>query len=447
MGKDISLKKGYDIKIEGAVTSNEVMDYSSKTYAIKPTDFFGIAPIPKVVPQIGDQIQAGDALFYDKQNPDLIYSSPVSGELVEIVRGAKRSIAELVILADTEQQYKDFGTINVNQATGEQIQKRLLESGAWHYLRRRPFNTSANPDERPKAVFISGYNSGPMAVPAEVALQGRNEDFQAGISALSKLAPVQLTVEQGHSVDAFLNIQNAEVNTISGPHPAGAVGIQIHHIDPILKGEVVWTIDMQDVANIGRLMTQGINQRTKIISVAGNGLDSGAGYYRVVSGVNLEELVSGAQENTRVIDGDVLTGHKTTTNGYLGFYSSQISVIPEGNNYEFFGWLFPSYKRPTRSRALLGSYLSKEPFDVNTNTHGERRAFVMSGEYEKVLPMNIFPVQLLKAILANDFEQMEGLGIYEVVEEDMALCEFVCTSKQPVQSILRNGLEYIREQG
>ncbi len=447
MGKDISLKRGYDIKIKGAVLSENVKDFASKTYAIKPTDFLGIAPIPKLVPEIGAEVKAGDPLFYDKKNPDLIYSAPVSGEVIELKRGAKRSVSEVVILADADQKYKDFGTIEAHSATKDQIQNRLIESGAWHFLRQRPFNTSANPADTPKAIFISGYYSGPLSVSAKLALQGREDEFRAGITALSKLAPVQLTVERGNAVESFSGIESATINQISGPHPAGNVGIQIHHIDPIRKGEVVWTIDMQDVANIGRLIGEGVYKRSKIISVSGNGIDEHSGYYRVISGVQITELVEGAEANTRIIDGDVLSGRPIPSDGYLGFYTNQISVIPEGDEYELFGWLFPSYLRPTRSKSLMRSYNSTKPFEVNTNTHGERRAFVMSGEYEKVLPMNLFPVQLLKAILANDFEQMEGLGIYEVVEEDLALCEFVCTSKQPVQSILRNGLDYIREQG
>lgn len=446
MGKNRTLKKGYNIKIKGAVEGDEVKQFTASTYALKPTDFFGIAPIPKLVPEIGDEVKAGDPLFYNKRTPDLIYAAPVSGEVVELKRGAKRKVTEVVILADKEQQFKNFGALNLSSANAEQVKTRLLESGAWHFLRQRPFNVSADPADTPKGIFISGFDTSPLAPKTEVALAGKDTFFQAGIEALSKIAQVHLSVEKGNKVSAFSNISQATVHTFSGPHPAGNVGVQIHHISPIKKGEVAWTIDPQDVAVIGQLVKEGIYNPTRVISVAGNGIENSS-YYSVNQGVALKELVASANENSRIIDGDVLTGETTTLEGHLGFYSNTVTVTKEGNEFEFFGWLLPSYPRPTRSKSLFGSFFSKKGFDVNTNTHGEHRAFVVSGQYEDVLPMNIYPVQLLKSILANDFDGMEGLGIYEVVEEDLALCEFVCTSKQHVQQILRDGLDYIREQG
>jgi len=444
MGKNVSLKKGYDIKIIGSVESDEVTNYSSTTYAIKPTDFEGIAPIPKLVPQIGDEIKAGDPLLFNKRTSDLVYTAPVSGEVVELRRGEKRKVTEVVILADKEQQYKDFGRLNIANATKETVTQRLIESGAWHFLRQRPFNTSANPQDNPKGIFISGFKTAPLAPDTAITMAGKESDFQAGVSALSKIAPVHLSTQKGTSIPAFNSIADATTHQFSGPHPAGNVGIQIHHISPLRKGEVAWTINPQDVAVIGKLVSEGIYKPERIISVSGNGVNK-AGYYNVLQGVNLEELID-QTDSSRVIDGDVLSGTPISKDNFLGFYTDQISVIKEGNDYEMFGWLVPSYPRPTRSKSLIGSFLRKKPFDVNTNMHGEKRAFVMSGQYEDVLPMKIYPVQLLKAILANDFEGMEGLGIYEVIEEDLALCEFVCTSKQPVQQILREGLEYVREQ-
>lgn len=447
MGKNITLKKGYDIKIEGAVEGTEVKEFSSATYAIKPTDFFGIAPIPKLIPDVGDEVKAGDPLLYDKKNENLIYASPVSGEVVEIRRGAKRKITQVVIVADKAQEHKSFDTSSVSYSNRESVQELLIESGCWHFLRQRPFNVSANPDDTPKGIFVSGFDTSPLAPPMDVMMDGKGTDFQTGIRALSSFAPVHLSVEKGHSVDAFQSVENATLHTFSGPHPAGNVGVHIHHISPVFRDQIAWTISPQDVAVIGKLLNEGIYKPERVISVAGNGITN-PGYYRVIQGVNVEGMVSSTiDDEVRFIDGDVLSGTPIEQDGFLGFYSNQISVIKEGDDYEMFGWLLPSYPRPTRSRSLLGSFFRKKPFDVNTNMHGERRAFVMSGQYEDVLPMDIYPVQLLKAILANDFERMEGLGIYELVEEDLALCEFVCTSKQPVQSILRSGLEYIREQG
>lgn len=445
MGKTITLKKGYDIKIKGAVTDSSVKEFSSSTYAIKPTDFFGIEPIPKLIPELNTEVKAGDPLLYDKKNKDLIYASPVSGEVVEIKRGAKRSIAEVIIVADNKMEFKNFGSLNAAEFTRQNVQARLIESGAWHFIRQRPFQVVANPADTPKGIFISGFDTSPLAPDMEVALKGLEQDFQTGINALATIAPVHLSVEKGNSVSAFSNISNTTVHTFSGPHPAGNVGVQIHHISPVYKGEKVWTVNAQDIAVIGKLMNEGIYHPQRVISVAGNGVQNPA-LYKVTQGVAVKDLVNSIEDNVRIIDGTVLTGKPISNEGHLGFYSNQVSVIKEGDEYEMLGWLFPSYPRPTRSRSLPGSFFRKKPFDVNTNMYGERRAFVVSGQYEDVLPMNIYPVQLLKAIIANDFEGMEGLGIYEVVEEDLALCEFVCTSKQPVQSILRDGLEYIREQ-
>ena len=446
MGKTKKLTKGYNIKIEGTPSGSDPKEFTSSTYAIKPTDFFGIAPIPKLIPELNTEVKAGDPLLYDKQNEQLVYTAPVSGEVVEIKRGPKRRIDEVIIVADGTQQFKQFPTLDAATLTRESVQERLIESGAWHFIRQRPFNVSANPNDTPKGIFISGFDTSPMAPAMDIAMAGKEQYFQAGINALAAMAPVHLSVEKGNQIAAFANVNNATIHTFSGPHPAGNVGVQIHHIDPVYKGQTAWTVNAQDVAVIGKLISEGIYQPQRVISVGGNGI-SNPGLYKVTQGVAYEELLNCIDEEVRVIDGDVLSGTPAPKDGHLGFYSNQISVIKEGDEYEMLGWLFPSYARPTRSKSLVGSFLRSKPFDVNTNMHGERRAFVMSGQYEDVLPMDIFPVQLLKAIIANDFEGMEGLGIYEVVEEDLALCEFVCTSKQPVQSILRDGLEYIREQG
>ncbi|MBX2846209.1 MAG: Na(+)-translocating NADH-quinone reductase subunit A [Saprospiraceae bacterium] len=443
MGKTIRLKKGYNIKIEGAASNTSITDYVSPTYAIKPTDFFGIAPIPKLIPNIGDEVKAGDPLFYDKTNPSWVYSSPVSGEVVEQKRGPKRRVEEVVIMADSNQQYRDFGRLDASASKAE-VEQRLLESGCWQFIRQRPFNVTANPADTPKAVFISGFDTSPMAPDYAVVMKGREADFQAGVNALSKFASVHVSTPTGASIPAYQNLSGAEVHSFSGPHPAGNVGVQIHHIDPIKKGEVVWTVNPQDVLIIGKLMNEGIFDATRIITVGGPTAIN-PGYFRVKQGVNVKDLIGDA-EHSRVISGDVLSGTKINNDGFLGFYDTQLSVVEEGDSYEMFGWLLPSYPRPTRSRSLIGSFLRNKPFKVNTNTHGEHRAFVVSGQYEDVLPMDVYPVHLIKAILANDFDGMEGLGIYEVVEEDLALCEFVCTSKQSVQATLRDGLDYMREQ-
>ncbi len=445
MGRSFRLKKGYDINIAGAAEKGSIKEAYSSTYAVKPTNFRGIAPIPKMLVESGTDVKAGDALFFDKANPDYVYTSPVSGEFVEVRRGPKRRIDEVVILADKDQRHKDFGRLDPLSPKDDLI-KLFTESGAWHFIRQRPFNTTADPNTVPRAIFVSGFSSAPLAPEAEVFMKGREKDFQSGITALSQFAKVHLGVEEGHDVSAYKTVTNADVHTFNGPHPAGNVGVQIHHIDPIRKGEIVWTVKPQDVLVLGKLLNEGIYDPSRVITVAGPKAGSAAGYYRVKQGVQISALTGNADDSIRVISGNVLTGEQVRKDGFLGFYDTQISLIPEGDEYEFFGWLLPSYPRPTRSKSLFGSFGRKKPFNVNTNTHGEKRAFVMSGQYEDVLPMDVYPVQLLKAILANDYDMMEGLGIYEVEEEDLALCEFVCTSKQPVQKILREGIEMIREQ-
>lgn len=448
-GKNVTkLKKGFDLQMSGEA-SKSTLNLGSSTYSITPKDFQGLAPIPKLTVEVGDEVKAGDALFYDKRNPEMLFTSPVSGEVVEVNRGAKRSIADVVVLADKDQKYRSFD-VRENPST-QAIRELLLKSGAWAFLRQRPFNVVADHTIKPKAIFISCFDTAPLAPDLNYTLNYEAENFQAGIKALSLLTDGAIhlglrgDVENSETFEAAVG---AEKHYFTGPHPAGNVGTQIHHIDPINKGEVVWTIKPEDVVTIGRLATEGIYKPERTVALTGAELNE-ARYIKTLQGASLDVMLDGNLKNdhVRVISGDVLTG-KTGTK-YLGFFDNQVTVIEEGDKHEFLGWILPSYPRPSKSPTFVTS-IAPFLFDevkVNSNAHGEPRAMVVTGQYEEVMPMDIYPQHLLKAIITNDFDGMEGLGIYEVVEEDLALCEFVCTSKTDVTKILREGLETVREQG
>ncbi len=449
MGKNIKLRKGYDINILGTPQTTVDENFSARTFAIKPTDFHGLSPIPKILLEVGQEIKAGQPLFYDKKNPDVLFCSPVSGELAEVKRGAKRSIAELVILADKQMTFEQHTPMNIASASRAQIVERLLKGGAWPMLKQRPFNVIADHKATPRAIFISGFSTSPLGADMKFAMEGTAADFQAGIDVLNKLAPkVHLTTNSATSAtDAYANASNVEKHSVNGQHPAGCVGIQIHHIAPINKGETIWTVNPQDVAAIGRLVKDGRFDTARMMCVGGPEVKNpryvrtylGAG----VSGFTKDNL---SNDHVRYISGDVLTGKNVGAEGHMGFFDNCLSVIEEGDKFELFGWLLPSYPRPSISGTFLSTFLGSKGFKVNTNTHGEHRAMVVTGAFEKVTPMDVYPMQLLKSIMYRDFDQMEGLGIYEVVEEDLALCEFVCPSKTEVQGILRDGLDYMRSQ-
>jgi len=446
MGKVIKIRKGKSIQLVGEAVKEILGKHSSSTYAIKPTDFKGM--VPKLEVKVGDEVKAGTALFHSKADSSIKFTSPVSGEVVEVVRGDRRAIQEVKVLADSENSYVNFGAGNPSQMSREDIVSKLKSAGAWPALRQRPFNVLADSEDSPKAIFISGFDTAPLAADLEFTLGDRLEDLQSGIAALTQLTDGKVHLSLPSGVESkFSKLQGVETHSFSGPHPAGVVGIQIHHIDPINKGDVVWTISLQHVALFGQLFKTGEYRNEQVIAVAGSELES-PGYYKVIAGCQVEGLLGNMnKDSVRCISGNVLTGTRIAAEGYLGYFDNLISVIPEGDDYEFLGWLIPSYARPTISSTFPISKFFKKKFRANANLHGEERAFVVSGQYEKVLPMDIMPVQLLKSILAQDFEKMENLGIYEVVEEDLALCEFVCTSKIEVQSILRDGLDLMKEEG
>jgi Na+-transporting NADH:ubiquinone oxidoreductase subunit A len=471
------LRKGFNINLAGAADKKtDIVSYRASCYSIKPTDFIGMSPMPKLLVEIGTQVKAGQPLFFDKKRPDVIYVAPISGELTEVTRGDKRRITGVTILADQgEIQYYNYNQIpSIETSSREELVKFLLGSGAWPFIRQRPFDTVANESDIPKAIFVSTFDSAPLAPDLNLAVAGKEEAWFKGLEVLAKLSGSKVHIGLNGGSDkapaaAFVNsnkVSGVETHWFDGPHPAGNVGVQIHHTDPVLPGSTVWYTDVHGVILLGTLLLKGIFDTERVIALTGTELKGK--YVKVHQGANVEiilgdmtpefgeEEIWAKDENgkkvkktvqirkIRVISGDVLSGTQIDRQGFLGFYDDQITTVKEGNYYEMFGWLIPVTGHPTLSGTFPAAMFSDISYVADTNTNGEKRAFVMSGEYESVLPMDIYPQHIFRAIMCNDIEKMEGLGILELGEEDVALCEFVCTSKQPLQKMLREGLETLR---
>ena len=450
MSNAITIKKGLDIKLKGSAEKVIGNAPHSDVYAVKPSDFLGLTP--KLAVKQGVEVLAGDALFYDKKNPEVVIPSPVSGEVVEIKRGAKRKILEVKVLADKELNYRDFGAADPKGLSGEQVVEKLVKSGLWSLIRQRPFSIIADHTARPKSIHISGFNTHPLAPDYDFILEGKQALFQKGIDAITKLSDqvyLNLNGKTGFS-KPFENIEGVQINYFKGPHPAGNVGTQISKIDPINKGDVIWYLAPQDVLTIARLFESGKYDASKIIALTGSEVN-GPQYYEVLSGVKISAVVQDkvSNDNVRYISGNPLTGTKIEDNGFLGFYDDQITIIPEGDHLDFFltdGWFGLGLKKFSMSKSYLNWLMPKKEYALNTNTNGELRAFVVTGEMEKVFPYDIYPMNLIKAVIINDIDAMEKLGIYEVDAEDFALCEFINTSKIDIQQIVRDGMENMREE-
>ena len=447
MSKDIRLKKGLNIHLLGEADKVYASIPQSKTFSLKPTDFHSLVPRMKV--KEGDKVKAGSCLFIDKYNEKIRFSSPVSGSVTEIIRGAKRRIMEVKVSAESEISYKSF-SFDINSSR-EKIKDALLESGVWPFIRQKPFDTIANPSDNPKAIFISTFDTAPLAPDNDFILHGLDEMFQKGVDIIKKLTDgkVHLNVDGNTNPSkVFTDCKGVEINKISGPHPAGNVGVQIHHIDPINKGDIVWYLYPQDILTIAKLFIEGRYDVSRMVALTGSQVERPR-YYRTISGASISNMIfenSIINGNNRFISGNVLTGTKISSDGNIGFYDTQITVIPEGDKQEFLGWIAPGLQKFSMSKSYFSWLTPKKKYHLNTNYNGEERAFVVTGQYEKVLPMDIYPMQLVKACMIHDIDAMEQLGIYEVSEEDMALCEFVCTSKMEVQNIIREGLDLVKKE-
>jgi Na+-transporting NADH:ubiquinone oxidoreductase subunit A len=447
MSKDIRIKKGLDIKLVGVAEKTTTESSQSSVYAVMPEDFHGI--IPKLITKEGTEVKAGEALFHSKSDPRILFSSPVSGKVVAVERGARRKVLAVKITADAKQVYEDFGTKDANTMSSEEVKNHLFTSGCWPFIKQRPFDVVANPNQAPKAIFVSAHVSAPLAADLEYTLAGKEAELQAAITAVSKLTEGLVHVSVGaNSNSPLAKLSGIELHKVSGPHPSGNVGTQIAKINPINKGEVVWIITPQDLVVIGELLLTGKLNLTRTVALTGSQF-SKPQYVTAISGASISDVTANNlnDDNTRIISGNVLSGKEVKAAGFLGYYDNQITAIPEGDDYEFFGWNKPIFNKISTSRALTFSWLTpKKKYDLNTNTNGEHRAFVVTGSYEEVFPLDIYPMQLLKAFMYKDLDEMEALGGYEVAPEDFALTEFVCVSKQPHQKIIREGLDLMREE-
>lgn len=443
MSKDIKIKKGLTIRLKGEAEKALSSAPRSKTFSIRPSDFHLITP--KMVVKEGGKVKAGDTLFYSKTNEEIKFVSPVSGTLTTIKRGAKRVINELFIDGDAQDSYKDFGVVNPEKMTPDEIKSHLLGSGCWPFIKQRPYDVIANPAIAPKAIFVSAHATGPLAADYDFTLKGKEKFLQAAVTALSKLTDGKLHLAvSGAGVSPFSGLKDISLCKVTGPHPVGNVGTQIAKLDPINKGETVWTVSAQDLVIIGELLLTGKYKAERIIALAGSSVKAPK-YYKTTIGAEVATFVYDAglnEDNVRVINGDVLTGKQISPKGHLGAYNNMVTVIPEGDDYELFGWTMPVFNKISYSRALTFSWMfPKKKYELNTNTNGEHRAFVVTGNYEDVFPLDIYPMQILKACMVQDLDAMEALGMYEVAPEDFALTEFICVSKQPHQQIIREGLD------
>ena len=454
--RPIKLRQGFTISLAGRAAKQVAPNAQPETFALKPTDFIGMYR-PKLLVNQGDAVKAGTPLFFDKGLEAPQYCAPVSGEVAEIVRGEKRKLLEIRILADKEIEYEPFERYTKSELgslTRQQAQEQMLRAGVWPNIVQRPFGVVANPADTPKNIFISCFDTHPLAPDYEFLLQGQAEAFAAGVTVLKKFTSGEVHVSTDADAEVsqvFTQAKDAKQHSFSGKHPAGNVGVHIHHIAPINKDEVVWTVNPYGVAQIGKLFLEGKYDASKLLAIAGSELKE-AQYVKTFVGARLDAFIKNNLNNdhVRVISGNVLTGEAIAMEGYLGFYDNLVSVLPEGDRPRFFlteGWLAPVSSRLSYHRALgLLSFLNgKKEYRLDTSTNGEERAFVMTGAFEDVVPMDVMPTHLLKAIMAEDYDEMEALGILEVVEEDFALCEFIDVSKHPVQKILRKGLDMMRE--
>ncbi|MDC0100062.1 Na(+)-translocating NADH-quinone reductase subunit A [Crocinitomicaceae bacterium] len=451
MSKTVRLRKGLDIRLIGAARKVRTEAQVPKTVSIRPADFHGMTP--KMLLKEGEQVKIGDIVFQDKYSDTIKYASPVNGTLKAIVRGAKRKIEEIVISADATQDFDGGTPIDYASLSGEEVKSTMLAAGLWPFVRQRPLDVVADPKNEPKAIFVSAFDSSPLAPDFDFVVHGKEKEFQAGLDAISKLTTgkVHLTLNGKSPADAtFKEAKGVQINTIVGKHPAGNVGTQIHHVDPINKGEFVWTLNAQDVEIIGRYFLTGKYNAKRTIALTGSEIKDPQ-YIDTIIGANVADILKGkiTGDNVRVISGNVLTGNKIEQDGHLGFYHNQITVIPEGDQLKFFltkGWLGPGFDKFSNSRLFPTFLIANKKFRLDTNLNGEERAFVVTGELDKVFPFDILPMQLVKAAITNDIDGMENLGIYEVAPEDFALCEYVCTSKIDIQDKIRQGLDVIAEE-
>ena len=454
MASRIKIKKGLDIPLLGKAQETFLGEVKSDVLKICPEDFAGVTP--KLSVRVGDEVKAGAALMYDRNHPSVKVASPISGVVTAIDRGEKRRILNITVERKGENEFVDFGIKNALTMKPEEVKEYILDAGLWFLVKQRPYDVVANPEKEPRDIFVTGFSSAPLAPSYDFILKDQDKDVQAGLDALSKLTKgkVYLSISPKTTSKALRNAKNVVVTEFDGPHPAGNVGVQINHLKPINSGETVWTLNVLDVALIGRLFNTGKVDLTRIVALTGSEVEK-RGYYKMLIGTPLTEVLApiakSADINLRYICGDPLTGRKIEKDGVLRAYDSQITVIPEGDDkHELLGWATLSPNKysagPTYLSSLLHKIGVKDKFRIDARIKGGPRAMIMSNEYDQVFPMDIYPEFLLKSIIAFDIDKMINLGIFEVAPEDFALCEFVDTSKIEIQRIVRTGLDMLRKE-
>lgn len=440
MANVIKIKKGLDINLKGKASEVLLNGGKSETYAIVPDFYSGV--LPKVVAKVGDKVKAGSVLMIDKNRPEIKFVSPVSGEVTAVNRGAKRKVLSIVVTPDAQIEYEEFGKKNVASLKGDEVKEAMLNAGMWPFVMQRPYDIVATPGETPRDIFVSAFYSAPLAPDFNYLVKGQEADFQTGLDALAKLTngKVYVGIRKGSAVQ---QVKGVELVEVEGPHPAANASVLINHTKPINKGETVWTVDPANVIIIGRLFNKGIADFSRKVVITGSETTE-QGYVQAISGCTIKSLLGGrvaTDAHIRIISGNVLTGTKVTMEDYLGAYDNQITVIPEGDEtHEFLGFAMPRTDQYSMSHSYFSWLMGKKEYVLDARIKGGKRAMIMSNEYDKVFPLDIYPEYLLKAIIAFDIDKMENLGIYEVAPEDFALCEFVDTSKIELQKIVRDGL-------
>lgn len=448
MTRVIKIRKGLDIHLKGKAEKVKTGISLSDEVGLSPLSFPGLTP--KVVVKDGDHVKAGEALFVNKRCQSVSFASPVSGIVTSVVRGERRKVLNVILKPDTTQEFVDFGKKNVEALSKQEVIDSLLASGLFGYINQLPYAVSTTPETNPKAIYVSALRDKPLAADFEFELIGNENDFQAGLTALSKIAKTYLGIGRGQSSESLQGAKDVEVNIFDGPCPAGNVGVQINNTNPINKGEVVWTVDPTVVIFFGRLFNHGKVDLRRIIAVAGSEVKKPA-YAEVVVGQKISSVLSNNiptdNSHLRIINGNVLTGHKCSIDDFLDAQASEVTVIPEGDDAdELLGWIRPRLSQYSTSHSYFSWLTGKKEYALDARIKGGERHMIMSGEYDKVLPMDIYAEYLVKAVIAGDIDKMEALGIYEVSPEDFALPEFVDSSKLPLQSIIRNGLDMLRKE-
>ena len=445
MHRVVKISKGLNINLKGAPAQELTAVETPKYYALMPADFTRVTP--KVVVKPEDVVKAGEPLFVDKSIPELQFVSPVSGKVVAVNRGERRRVLSVVVESDGKFESVEYKAKDVLSLSADDVKSDLLKAGLFAFVRQRPYDVIADPKDTPRAIYVSAFDTKPLAVSFEMALKGNEEDFQVGLDALSRIAPVHLGICKCQKSTALTVAKNVQTTVFVGPHPAGNVGVQINKTAPINKGEIVWTIGAEEVIFIGRLFNKGKVDFTRTIALAGSEVKNPS-YSKVVLGAQLENILKGRLEEkyeNRIIDGNVLTGKKTTADGFLGAFSTEVTVIPEiMNDADMLGWAMPRFGMYSTSRSYFSWLCPKRKYTIDARIKGGERHMIMSNEYDKVFPMDIYPEYLLKAIITGNIDKMEQLGIYEVAPEDFALCEFVDSSKLELQRIVREGLDKLR---